>query len=276
MTHLIERFTEHLKKGKYNLATITAYRNAIFVFYNNYRDYPQSKFTDEFIGEYLVDLSTKQTRSEVLQAGKALKLFFRVIFQKELNLTALGNVKEEAHIDFLSKEEIKSLFAAVKNQKHRLLLQMVYANGLKINEIINLELSDVDFENSTIQLNSANQKKVRKLSLTRTLHPALKQYIDKYKPTNVLFTGSGGTKKYSARNIQLFFQKALLEANLNKNATLNSLRHSYAIHLLEKGLDLHILREIMGHSNLQTTSVYTQFVDVNLENIKSPIEDVLA
>jgi integrase/recombinase XerD len=275
VTHLIERFTEHLKKGKYNTATIAAYRNAIFVFFNIYRDYPQSKFTDELISEYLQELGANKTsKNEVMQAGKALKLFFEVTFGKILNIKATGKVKEDTQIDVLTFDEIQKLFTGVKNIKHKLLLILVYNSGLKINEAINLEITDLDFENNTVTISNKNPKRARILRLAPNVALLMDKYIEKYNPTSILFPGSGGENYYSARNIQLFFQKAMSESGINKPATLNTLRHSFAVHSLEMGMDIHILQKILGHNNIQTTTAYNQFVNVNLEKLRSPLENI--
>jgi integrase/recombinase XerD len=275
VTHLIERFTEHLKKGKYNSATIAAYRNAIFVFYNHFRDYPQSKITDELISNYLLGLSNnKNSKHDAIQSGKAIKLFYEVIFSKKLNLKSTGKIKEDQVIDVLSHEELFQLFNAVKNIKHKLLLLFVYNNGLKVNEIINLEVEDVDIENNTITIKNDNPKRTRVLRLSPNLNWHIEKYKLKHNPKKVFFPGSGGEGYYSARNIQLFFQKALADAGLNKHATLNTLRHSFAVHSLEMGMDVHILQRILGHSNIQTTTVYNQFVKVKIESLRSPLENI--
>ncbi len=275
MTHLIERFTEHLKKGKYNSATIAAYRNAIFVFYNHFRDYPQSKITDELISNYLLGLSNnKNSKQDAIQSGKAIKLFYEVTFSKKLNLKSTGKIKQDQVIDVLSHDELFKLFNSVKNIKHKLLLMFVYNNGLKVNEIINLEVEDVDTEANIIIIKSDNNKRKRMLRLSPNLNWHIEKYKLKHNPKKIFFPGSGGEGYYSARNIQLFFQKALFEAGINKHATLNTLRHSFAVHSLEMGMDVHILQKILGHSNIQTTTVYNQFVKLKMENLRSPLENI--
>jgi integrase/recombinase XerD len=273
VTHLIERFTEFLKKGKYNSATIASYRNDIFVFYNHFRDYPQSKITDELIAEYLKLLDEKKSsRHEVIQAGKAIKLFYEVIFNRKLSIKATGKEKEIQTIDVLSQTEIKLLIDTVKNIKHKALLILVYNSGMKISEVIKLRISDIDFKKYTITLKHKNSKKDRLLRLSPNIVVFIEKYIKKYEPVDVLFPGSGGEGFYSSRNIQMFFQKALTESGLNKQATLNTLRHSFAVHSLEMGLDIHILQQMLGHTNIQTTSVYNQFVKIKTEQIISPLE----
>ncbi len=275
MTHLIERFTEHLKKGKYNSATISAYRNAIFVFYNHFRDYSPSKITDELISDYLIGIAnTKTSKQDATQTGKAIKLFFEVIFSKVLNIKATGKIKEEQSIDILSKEELVQLFNSIKNMKHKLLIMLVYSVGLKINEVINLESTDIDIENNIIIIRNKNSKKTRSLRLAPNLDLFIEQYLMKYNPTKVLFPGSSGEGFYSARNIQLFFHKAVIESGINKPATLNTLRHSFAVHSLQSGIDVHILQQVLGHNNIQTTSAYLQFVKTDFMQLRSPIENL--
>ncbi|MCR9065291.1 MAG: site-specific integrase [Cytophagales bacterium] len=274
MTHLIERFTEHLKSGKYNQQTIVAYRNAIFVFYNLVRDMPQSKITDEFIGAYLKDLTEKKDKSEAMQAGKALKLFYEVIFNRKLGIKSTGDSKEEKLPEILSKEEIKKLLYTVTNVKHKALLLLIYNSGLSISEAINLRVEDLDIENRMISIWDKERVECRRLSLAPNIIDFIKRYFVKEKPTDVLFPGEKGTP-YSSRNVQLFFQSALKKAGLEeKNATVHTLRHSYAVHALEAGMDIHILQHILGHKFLQTTSVYNQLAVIDLTKLRNPIADI--
>jgi integrase/recombinase XerD len=132
----------------------------------------------------------------------------------------------------------------------------------------------VDTENNTITIKNDNPKRTRVLRLSPNLNWHIEKYKLKHNPKRVFFPGSGGEGYYSARNIQLFFQKALTDAGLNKHATLNTLRHSFAVHSLEMGMDVHILQRILGHSNIQTTTVYNQFVKVKIESLRSPLENI--
>jgi len=274
VTHLIEKFTEQLKKGKYNSQTITAYRNAIFVFYNQYWDLPQSKITDELIADYLLSLSGKKNGIDnAVQAGKALKLFFKIIFNRDLSIKANGVSKTEALPVILSQEEVKQLLIVTDNIKHKAILACIYAAGLKLNELLTLRLKDVDFEQRVLILNRAGIDKTIHLALPAGLVELLQKYINSYKPSDLLFEGESGDY-YSPRSVQLFFNKALLKANISKEATVGSLRHSYAVHSLERGLDLHLLQEILGHKHPQTTAIYTQLAKVSFKNIRSPYLDL--
>lgn len=273
MTHLIERFTEHMKSGKYNSMTVAAYRKAIFVFYNEVRDLPQSKITDEFIGDYLKDLGEKKDKAEAIQAGKALKLFYDVIFGRKLGIKSTGESKEQKLPEILSKEEVKKIFYTVTNIKHKSLLLLIYNSGLRISEAINLMVDDLDMENCTLRIVDKNEDSSRVVALAPNIIDYIKRYFVKSKPETVLFPGEKG-KPYSSRNVQLFFQAALKKSGIDKNATVHTLRHSYAVHALEAGLDIHLLQYILGHRFLQTTSVYNQIANVDVSKLRNPIQDI--
>ncbi len=274
MTHLIEKFTEQLKKGKYNTQTITAYRNAIFVFYNQYWDLPQSKITDELIAEYLLSLSGKKNGVDnAIQAGKALKLFFKIIFNRDLTIKANGSAKSENLPIILTQDEIKNLLSITDNIKHKAILACIYAFGLKLNEVLHLKLSDIDFSQRMLLLQRNGSSKSIQLGLPDGLIELLQTYIKSHKPSDLLFEGESG-EYYSPRSVQLFFSKIIAKANISKQATVGSLRHSFAVHCLERGLDLHLLQEILGHKYSQTTAIYSQLVKVNLKNIRSPYIDL--
>lgn len=273
MTHLIERFTQHLKSGKYNNLTVTAYRNAIFAFYTVVRDMPQNKITDVFIGNYIKELAVKKDKAEAIQAGKALKLFYDVIFGRKLNIKSTGGSKSQKLPEILTQDEIKSIFYTVTNLKHKALLLLIYNTGLRISEAINLNVEDLDLKNGVITIWSKNQESNRELAISPNVLDFLKRYMHKETPQKVLFPGESG-KPYSARNVQLFFQSAVKKTNMKKPATLHTLRHSYAVHALEAGMDIHILQQILGHRFLQTTSIYNQVADVKLSKLRNPIQDI--
>ncbi len=275
MTHLIERFTEVLRKGKYNSQTIAAYRNAIFVFYNHFRDLPQSKITDELIADYLKDLGEKKAGAvdAAIQSGKAIKLFYETIFNRKLGIKASGQSKEDSLPEILTEKEIGKIIQVLDNHKHKALLSIIYAAGLKLSDVLNMKVQDIDFEKKEIMVSPSKSEKGRKLRLPAKLIPILKSYIEKYQPEDLLFGGDKG-KSYSPRSVQLVFQQAIAKAKVQKEASVHTLRHSYAVHCLERGMDIHLLQEILGHRYLQTTAIYTQIAQIELVNVRSPFEDL--
>ncbi|PLK43838.1 tyrosine-type recombinase/integrase [Emticicia sp. TH156] len=275
MTHLIERFTEILKKGKYNSQTIAAYRNAIFVFYNHFRDLPQSKITDELVSNYLLELSERKgAGSEASkQAGKAIKLFFELIFKRKLGIKSSGRMKEDTLPEVLTEKEVECIISVLDNPKHKALMATIYALGLKLSDVLVLKINDIDWQARHITIPSSKTDKGRKLRIPSKLIPILIAYFEKHKPLELLFVGEKG-KTYSPRSVQLVFQQALQKAKIDKNATVHTLRHSYAVHCLERGMDIHLLKDILGHKYLQTTSIYYQLANIDLANLRSPFEDL--
>jgi len=173
----------------------------------------------------------------------------------------------------LSGSEIKSLFNTLTNLKHKALLCLLYSAGLRIGEAINLEINDIDSKRMLIHIKQAKGKKDRYTLLSPVFVKILREYYIAYKPEKYLFEGQKGGK-YSNTSAQKVLKNALFKAGIRKKATLHSLRHSFATHLLEKGTDVRYIQELLGHSSPKTTMIYTHVTEPSLKNIKNPFDDL--
>ena len=174
----------------------------------------------------------------------------------------------------LSKEEVKKILEANSNLKHKAMLSMIYSCGLRRSELLNLKFSDIDSKRNIVLLKNAKGKKDRIAPLSPKILAMLRTYYKEYKPKNWLFEGQKQGEQYSEKSLQSVLKQALQKVGITKPVTLHWLRHSYATHLLESGTDLRYIQELLGHSSSKTTEIYTHVSTKNIQQIKSPFDDL--
>lgn len=173
----------------------------------------------------------------------------------------------------ISENEIKAILESTTNLKHKCILMLIYSAGLRRSELINLKLTDIVPERGMIRIENSKGKKSRYTILSKKVHDRLKYYVKKYRPKEYIFEGQYGGR-YSAGSIQKIFQRAVNAAGIERHVTVHSLRHSFATHLLEKGVDLRYIQSLLGHSSSKTTEIYT-YVSTNvMSKITSPIDNL--
>lgn len=150
-------------------------------------------------------------------------------------------------------------------------MSLLYGCGLRVNEILNLKISDIDSQSNVISIIQSKGKKDRYVMLPQSILPLLREYFLQYRPSIYLFEGANG-EKYSARSIQYFVKEAARSAKIQKVVTPHILRHSFATHLIENGTDIRYVQDLLGHNSLTTTQVYTHITDLSKRNIKSPLD----
>jgi len=226
--------------------------------------------------EFLLALIEKgSSGGTVRSAGFAIKFYLNAIKKDgpEIQdiLNNLPNIKREKKLPIiLSKEEIESLISATKNINHRLIIQIGYSAGLRVSEIINLKWQDIDFDRNLIHLKKAKGKKDRIVMLSLKVKDGLIN-LTSNKQGNIFLTNRNG--KYTQRAIQKIIENAAMKAGIRKKITPHTLRHSFATHLLENGTDIRYIRDLLGHSDINTTLIYTKVSNKNIRNIKSPLDD---
>ena len=171
----------------------------------------------------------------------------------------------------LSRDEIKLIIKNTYNLKHRTTIALIYGTGIRLGETVNISVRDIDFQRKLIHIRAGKGKKDRIVPLPEFLVKQINQYLDQYKPIEFLFEG-WGNKQYSPRSVQSILKKALKAANISKNASVHSLRHTFATHSLEDGIDIRLIQEILGHRNIKTTEIYTHISNANILSIQSPID----
>jgi site-specific recombinase XerD len=174
----------------------------------------------------------------------------------------------------LSKEEVKSIIETTRNLKHRTILAVIYSAGLRISELINLKPSDIDSDRKQIRVFGKGNKYRYTLLSTNTLD-MLRMYWRAYKPSKYLFEGQKNGQPVSLSTIRVIFRHACKKTGINKQATVHSLRHSFATHLLESGVNLKIIQSLLGHSSLRTTSIYLHVTRFEPSSVKSPFDEIV-
>lgn len=225
---------------------------------------------------FLLALIEKGCSDETVRSACfAIKFYLNTVKKDSSNiqdiLNNLPNIKREKKLPvILSKEEIESLITSTKNINHRLIIQMAYSAGLRNSEIINLQWQDIDFDRNIIHLKIAKGKKDRIVMLSLKVKNSLMN-LTQNKKGYVFLTNR--ESKYTQRTIQKIIENTAKKAGINKKITPHTLRHSFATHLLENGTDIRYIRDLLGHSDIRTTLIYTKVSNKNLCKIKSPLDD---
>ncbi len=273
----VEKFRRWLKSKRYSDNTIKTYTDALksfLLFYNN-------KLIEEITNEDLIIynndfiLKNKLSSSYQNQIVNAVKLFFRTMENKVMNEALIHRPKSEKLLpNVLSKEEVKLILNAHGNIKHKAMLSLIYSCGLRRSELLSLKLLDIDSKRNIVMIKKAKGKKDRIVPLSAKILEILRAYFKIYKPLVWLFEGQNTGEQYSEKSLQSVLKQALEKANNKKPVTLHWLRHSYATHLLESGTDLRYIQELLGHNSSKTTEIYTHVSTKNIQQIKSPFDDL--
>jgi integrase/recombinase XerD len=172
----------------------------------------------------------------------------------------------------LSQEEVRKLLGHVVNLKHRMILSLVYGGGLRVGEVVRLKISDIDSQRMLVRVHQGKGRKDRYTLLSKAILEELRTYWIRYQPQSWLFPGARLNRHLSERSAQQVFHRAVQGAGIRKPATMHTLRHSFATHLLESGTDLRYIQELLGHASSKTTEIYTHVSRKDLAHITSPLD----
>jgi integrase/recombinase XerD len=273
----LTQFSHYLKYRRYSPNTIKTYTDALGVFFQ----FHHTKSPEQLGIAEIIHFNTGYILRKNLSASyqnqviNAIKLFYRNRFNRNMDLDNIQRPRREKRLpNVLSKQEIKAIIEAPTNLKHRAMLSLTYACGLRRSELLNLTLSDVLSDRNLLFIRQSKGKKDRVVPIGDKLIDMLRTYYKAYKPKTWLFEGQHTGDRYSERSLQLVLKQALVKAGNKKSVSLHWLRHSYATHLLESGTDLRYIQELLGHSSSKTTEIYTHVTTKSLQQIRSPFDDL--
>jgi site-specific recombinase XerD len=271
-----KEFEKTLKLKRYSENTVKSYKSHFSKFLAYYTGHAPEQITDEQIRAYLLYLVTKKNVSTSYQNQviNAIKFYYEKVMGRPTSTYYLQRPKKEKKLPVvLSEEEVGKILRQIINLKHKCIIYLLYSAGLRLSEVINLKISDIDSSRKVITIKGAKGKKDRISLLSDAVLALLREYYKQYKPKEWLFEGQKGGK-YSPKSVQNIFKKALNNSKINKNATVHTLRHSFATHLLERGTDLRYIQELLGHSSSKTTEIYTHVTKKGLDKIVSPLDNL--
>jgi len=273
----IDRFKRWMDQKRYSDSTVKTYVMAITTFLRFIKPKTSAEATNEdmrrFVYHYMIP--RKLSFSYQNQAVNAAKLFFKTIRGSVLITEQLERPRREHRLpNVLSKEEVAAILQALPNQKHRTMLSLIYACGLRRGELLNLRPENIDSKRHLLIILNAKGKKDRVVPISDKVIIMLREYYTIYKPKIWLFEGQPLGEQYSETSLQKVLKMALEASKILKPVTLHWLRHSYATHLLEAGTDLRYIQELLGHKSSKTTEIYTHVSEKSLQKIKSPFDDL--
>lgn len=271
----IEKFRFWLHSRRYSPSTINTYLDSIRTFLRFYAFKKIQEIDNNdlirFNNEYI--LANNYSASFQNQVVNAVKLFFKTIENSPLDIDAIPRPKRAKKLpNVLSKEEVKAILDTPTNIKHKAMLSLIYACGLRCGEILSLKPNDIDSKRNILHVKNAKGQKDRIVPLSEKIIVLLREYYKATKPKYYLFEGQTKGNRYDARSLQNVLKQSIAKTKITKPVTLHWLRHSYATHLLESGTDLRYIQEILGHNSSKTTEIYTHVSTKSLQQIKSPFD----
>jgi integrase/recombinase XerD len=273
---LLLRFSNYLKERRYSERTIEHYIKRLRIFFNfsnkNFLEITNED-VDNFNQNYI--LKNKLSATYQSQFVSALKIFYEKIPRKKLDI---GHLERPKHGKFLpqimTKEDVAHLLNSTNNLKHRAMLSLIYSCGLRRSELLNMKVADIDSKRNLIIIRHAKGDKDRVVPLSPKILEMLREYFKQYRPVTWLFEGQYPNTPYSGESLHRVFAGAMKKAGIKGDFSLHSLRHCFASHLLASGTNLKYIQELMGHRYLKTTEIYLHVGTKEIQNIKSPFDDL--
>ena len=272
----LKALSVYLDVNRYSARTRELYLSALKFFLKYFSPKEPWKITEGeislFIYDYIIKLGYSASYQN--QMVSAIKTYYQVAGPGSVNPVFLERPRRSRALPkVFSKEEVSGILNSLRNDKHRALLWLIYSCGLRRSEATNIKLSDLDRQRGIIHIREGKGKVDRVVPVSQKVWDKLDDYIKSYNPRIYLFEGQTGGR-YSPESVYRVFKEAMQRAGISKDVGVHSLRHSYATHLHENGLDIRYIQELLGHRSTRTTEIYTHISRRNLIKVRSPIEDL--
>lgn len=272
----LELMNLHLDELRYSGSTTESYLSHLELFFKYFNlkepDQISNKEVSHFINNFIINNGYSGSYQNIMIS--AIKCYYSITGNGNVSFQVLERPKRSRALPkVFSKDEVRRILNATRNNKHKLLLWMIYSCGLRRSEVTNIMLTDLDRDRGILHIREGKGRVDRVVPVSEKVWEKIDEYVDGFGPLKYLFEGQGGGR-YSVESVYRVFKQALWKAGIRKDVGVHSLRHSYATHLHESGLDIRYIQELLGHRSTRTTEIYTHVSRRNLVAIRSPIEDL--
>ena len=275
MTELRKKVISYMRFRNYSARTIEHYTDCLSCLAKHYGQSPELLSRTQVVDYLYYLVEERQVSSSRLnQMISAYKILVCDVLERPWEAFSIKRPMLEKKLpDVLSSEEVERVVGSTNNMKHRTLISLIYSCGLRLHELINLKIKDVDSTRMQIHIRSGKGKKDRYVMLSEKVLEMLRIYWKYYHPKEYLFEGNKVGSPIARSTVQHTFRRAVVKSRINKNVGVHVLRHSFATHLLEKGVSLIAIQKLLGHQHIKTTTIYTH-LQISPSSIKSPFDDL--
>lgn len=273
----LDKHYQKLKLKQYSDSTIRVYQSNLTQFFNYFKDSDLTALTKTQIEGFVFELVQKYKISEQKQNMmiNAIKSYYEHTLGLPREFYTITRPKRSKDLpNTLSEAEVLAIINAPENIKHKAILHTIYSAGLRIGEVLRLRIKDVRSDDGFLFIKDSKGKKDRHTVLSPLLLDLLRKYYKEHKPSYWLFEGQEGGQ-YSATSIQQIYRRAVKETGSNPWSTPHTLRHSFATHLMQRGVNIRYIQTALGHSSSKTTEVYTRVLSINSKTLKSPLDVIM-
>ena len=264
---LILKLKQELEIRNFSSSTVKSYSHHV----SKFLEYAGSReLTENLVKDYAQTEIKRKEPSSVSHAIFAIQFFFEKVLGLKIYIPRPKRNRKLPEI--LTKEELKRMIDLTENIKHRLILKVLYGCGLRVSEAVNLKKADVNVTEGLMHIRMGKGKKDRFVKIPSSIAEEIKSYCALLRGDIVFPSNRGG--KLTTATIQAVVEQAAKRAGIKKEVYPHLLRHSFATHLLESGVDIRIIQKLLGHSDIKTTQIYTQISQASIKNVKSPIDDI--